>query len=183
MNYKKIYDDIIERAKLRKLTCYKERHHITPKCMGGTNDKNNIIELTAREHFICHKLLVLIYPENTKLKFALWQMINGCESKNQTRNYKISAKLYEQLKSEISLQRSFFWKEFYKNPENKEKRRLAVKAALNVPEVKEKLSLMNKIRCNTPEEKKKRSEWPKEYFSDPLNRQKASISQKKDTKT
>ena len=77
MNYKKIYDQLIMRSKTRKLTEYKERHHIVPKCMNGTNDKENIAELTAREHFIAHKLLCEIYPENNKLRYALWAMING----------------------------------------------------------------------------------------------------------
>ena len=51
MDYQKIYDQIIERAKNRQLEGYKEKHHIIPKCVGGTNDKENLVELTAREHF------------------------------------------------------------------------------------------------------------------------------------
>jgi hypothetical protein len=56
--YKKIYEFIIERAKNRSLNCYVEKHHIIPKCLGGLNNKDNIIKLTAKEHFICHRLLV-----------------------------------------------------------------------------------------------------------------------------
>ena len=29
---------------------YHERHHIVPKCCGGTNDKDNLIDLFAQEH-------------------------------------------------------------------------------------------------------------------------------------
>lgn len=47
MNCQLVYDSIIERAKTRTLTCYKERHHISPKCIGGSNDKLNLVELTA----------------------------------------------------------------------------------------------------------------------------------------
>lgn len=36
---------------------YKERHHIIPRCMGGNSDENNLIDLTAREHFIAHRFL------------------------------------------------------------------------------------------------------------------------------
>ena len=39
MNYTKIYNDLIERAKTRKLDGYKEVHHIIPRCMGGGNEK------------------------------------------------------------------------------------------------------------------------------------------------
>ena len=45
---------------------YKERHHIIPKCIGGTNDEDNLIDLYAREHFIAHKLLA-IETNNSKL--------------------------------------------------------------------------------------------------------------------
>lgn len=69
MNYKKIHDDIIERAKTRVLDGYKERHHIIPRCMGGNNDASNLVNLTAREHFIVHKLLCEIYPDMDKCKY------------------------------------------------------------------------------------------------------------------
>ena len=53
---------------------YKERHHIIPKCMGGTNDKNNLIDLYAKEHFIAHKLLAEENYTNNKIVSAYWQM-------------------------------------------------------------------------------------------------------------
>lgn len=84
MNYEKIYIQIVERAKTRVLEGYKERHHIIPKCMGGTNDKDNIVALTAREHFICHQLLCEIYPNEHKLKLAVYMMCN-MKSQNQFR--------------------------------------------------------------------------------------------------
>lgn len=95
MNYKKIYDQLMIRAKTRKLDGYKERHHIVPKCMGGTNNKENMAELTAREHFIAHKLLCEIYPETNKLRYALWAMINGITKRN---DLKISAREYQRIK-------------------------------------------------------------------------------------
>lgn len=55
---------------------YHERHHITPKCMGGTNEENNLIDLFAREHFIAHKMLAQENPDNRKLLAAWWRMCN-----------------------------------------------------------------------------------------------------------
>ena len=52
MNYQKIYNQIIERAKNRQLEGYKEKHHIIPRCLNGNNDKENLVKLTAREHFL-----------------------------------------------------------------------------------------------------------------------------------
>jgi hypothetical protein len=93
MNYQKIHDAIIERAKTRKLEDYKERHHIIPRCMGGTNTPENLVDLTAREHFIIHKLLCEIYPAETKLHYALWRMMH-LQTKNHERSYNISNREY-----------------------------------------------------------------------------------------
>lgn len=86
MNYNRIYVSIVLRAKSeednRKLNKknggYYERHHIIPRSLGGSNESTNLAYLTAREHFICHWLLVKIYPANSdaynKMLFALWRM-------------------------------------------------------------------------------------------------------------
>jgi hypothetical protein len=37
---------------------YSENHHIIPKAMGGPNSKSNIVRLTARQHFVIHRLLI-----------------------------------------------------------------------------------------------------------------------------
>lgn len=99
MNYEKIYHQIVVRAKNRILECYTEKHHIIPRCMGGSDDKENLVSLTAREHFVCHRLLVQIYPNNSKLKFALWAMCN-MKSKRQSR-YLPSSRVYESIKIEV----------------------------------------------------------------------------------
>lgn len=96
MNYQKIYDQIIDRSKMRQLEGYKERHHIIPRCMGGTDSKSNLVNLTAREHFLVHWLLVEIYPDDTKLQYAFWQM---CNSNNQYQDrYIPSSRIYEYSK-------------------------------------------------------------------------------------
>lgn len=95
MNYQKIYSQIIERAKNRQLEGYKEKHHILPKCLGGSNDKDNLIGLTAREHFLCHMLLCEIYPDKGKLRQALWLMSINPKYKNT----KITSRMYEHIKS------------------------------------------------------------------------------------
>lgn len=97
MNYKRIYDEIINRAKNRKITdIYVEKHHIIPKFDGGSDNYENLVKLTAREHFICHYLLLKIY-KNGKAFFAFNCMINW-KSKLQKRTYKVNSKLYSSLK-------------------------------------------------------------------------------------
>lgn len=97
MNYQKIYDQIIERAKTRELEGYVEKHHVIPRCIGGGNERSNIVELTAREHFLCHWLLHEIYPTNNKLAFCFWGM---CNQKNQYQKerYTPNNRLYEYAK-------------------------------------------------------------------------------------
>lgn len=77
MDYKKLYDNLINKARNRKIEEHigYEQHHIVPRCMNGSNDESNLVLLTLREHFIAHKLLVLIYPDNTKLKTAIWLIV------------------------------------------------------------------------------------------------------------
>lgn len=59
-------------------TTYWEGHHIIPKCLGGEgyarSKHSNIIRLTAAEHFMAHKLLVELFPDNSKLAYAFWAM-------------------------------------------------------------------------------------------------------------
>lgn len=71
--------------------------------MGGTNNQLNIVRLTAREHFLCHALLVKIHPKNQQLKYAAWAMCNQTSNKNMVRTYKINSKIYEALKIQFSL--------------------------------------------------------------------------------
>lgn len=63
MNYAKIYDDLIEHRKMLPKIAgeYYEKHHIIPRCKGGTNKKDNLIFLTAEDHFVAHLLLAKAY--------------------------------------------------------------------------------------------------------------------------
>lgn len=79
---------------------YHERHHIVPRCMGGTNSKTNLIDLFAREHFIAHKLLAQENPNNKGLTYA-W----GCMAfvkRDDTDRYELTSAEYEEVKIAIS---------------------------------------------------------------------------------
>jgi hypothetical protein len=101
--YTNIYYSIVNRAKNRTLATYKERHHIIPKSLGGNNDRSNIVDLTAREHFICHLLLTKMTSGNNKKKmsYALWLMCN-LKNQNQSERYSISSKLYDLIRNNHS---------------------------------------------------------------------------------
>ena len=74
MNYEKIYNNLIEKAQNRVLEGYVERHHIVPRCMGGTDDINNLVPLTPEEHYLAHLLLMKIYPDVSGLIHAIHRM-------------------------------------------------------------------------------------------------------------
>lgn len=77
MDYKKIHDALIERAKTRTLDGYYEVHHIIPRCMGGKDETANLVRLTPEEHYVVHQLLVKIYPKNKRLSYAAMKMCQG----------------------------------------------------------------------------------------------------------
>lgn len=74
MNYKNIYNRLVERGKFRTIVGYAENHHIIPKCMGGGDTAENLVKLTPEEHFLAHVLLVKIYPEEKNLILAVQKM-------------------------------------------------------------------------------------------------------------
>lgn len=76
MNYQKIYDSLISRARTRELApgFYFERHHVIPRCLGGTDAAENIVKLTAEEHYLAHQLLVKLNPAHAGLATAAMLM-------------------------------------------------------------------------------------------------------------
>jgi hypothetical protein len=93
MDYIKSYNNIIISAKHRSLPkggdIVLERHHILPKSCGGNNRKDNLVNLTLREHYISHLLLERIYREtehHKKMLRAVFMM--GCYGNKNSRLYK-----------------------------------------------------------------------------------------------
>jgi endogenous inhibitor of DNA gyrase (YacG/DUF329 family) len=86
MNYEKIYESIITRAKHRVLECYTEKHHILPRCMDGGDEIENIAILTPEEHYVAHQLLVKIHPKHYGVIKAVHMMT--VSANNQIRNNK-----------------------------------------------------------------------------------------------
>jgi len=103
MNYRKIYLQIIKKAKSENRKKYKgiyyEKHHILPKILFPlwSKRKSNLVLLTAREHFFCHQLLEKIYP-GEKMFLALWRLANDKQNKYLIKN----SKEYEKLKIKFS---------------------------------------------------------------------------------
>lgn len=105
--YYKYYYSIINASKSREISTsvYTEKHHIIPKSLGGGNFPENIAILTAREHFICHLLLIKFTDGQNKHKMSFAAM-RLSRSKNKI---KLSSRSYEILKMNWSIAQKAMW--------------------------------------------------------------------------
>ena len=74
--YTKIYYSLINKRQkdvLDKSKIYCEKHHIIPRSLGGGDNKENLVYLTAREHFIAHRLLTKM-TEGRNLRSMWWAL-------------------------------------------------------------------------------------------------------------
>ncbi len=120
--YTRCYYNIINNAQSRSTVGYVEKHHIIPKACGGNNSKNNLVVLTAREHYICHWLLIKmtngVYYH--KMASAFWRMVN---TKNTDRfnHVKITSRVYEIAKKHAATTLSIQNKGTKRTPEVRQK--------------------------------------------------------------
>jgi hypothetical protein len=104
--YHRTYQLIIAKAqntqRVKSKDNYFEKHHIVPIACGGTNNKSNLVLLTADEHYVCHHLLTKctqgIYQ--TKMLFAFWRL--ATTRNKEGRKIKINNKMYAKLKEQIA---------------------------------------------------------------------------------
>ena len=177
MDYKKIYENLIDKAKNRKeLLEIRERHHIVPKSLGGSNKRDNIVLLSPREHFIAHLLLSRFGGYKMKRALFLMSTRNGYTSGkyaklreeyvlsikgDKERGRRISNTLRGKRKSEEHIRN---WIDSRKRGDNwkcpnhkKEAQRITMKGQGNPmygkthnSEARKKISEANKQRINCP---------------------------------
>ena len=106
MNYQKIMESLIYKRtvlqpliKSRSMLGQIEQHHIVMRSMNGTNDKSNLVNLTVREHYFIHELLVQIY-KNTKYELTVRRAWNGM-SRKMGKDIK-SSRLYQKFRLEYN---------------------------------------------------------------------------------
>ena len=76
-----------------------ETHHIIMRSIGGSDDDSNLVNLTLREHYIIHELLVKVY-EGTQYEISAICAWNGM-SRKMPKNIK-SSRLYEKFRSKYN---------------------------------------------------------------------------------
>ena len=175
MNYLLHYNKLIKSRKLldRKKTkeTYYEKHHIIARCIGGTNDEDNLVLLTFREHYIAHLLLSKIYTGEVKRKmnYALWRM-SSTHNPNHKRS--LSSSQYEICrKAQIEAKRNHVvtqetrdkiskgnsGKKRTSEMIEKHKNRLRGRTHETSKETRDKISKSNKNKKRTPEMNKQNS--------------------------
>ena len=99
--YSQVYYSIVERAKSREKNGYTETHHILPRSMGGSDEDSNLVNLTAREHFICHLLLPkMTEGENYYKMIYAYVMMSGRKIYG-SRKYEFYRKECARINSEL----------------------------------------------------------------------------------
>lgn len=145
--YKSHYEKLINRAKTRVIEGYVEKHHIVPKCLGGSNDKSNLVKISAEEHYVAHQLLVKMFPENKKLIYAANMMCVGKDSDCKRPHNK----QYKWLKLKVSE----LHKSYRASDETKAKIGAKSKGRIFSKEAKLKISEAGKGRKVKPEHRAK----------------------------
>lgn len=147
--YSKWYFNIISSAQARTTNLtYFEKHHILPKSLGGKNTKENLVNLTAREHFICHWLLTKMVL-TTKHRYQMWNAFSCMlyRKNSSQQRYQISSKKFETIKKAGAAIKSQLWSG-QNNPmynkthstESREKMKIAATGRIRSSEYKENLS-------------------------------------------
>jgi hypothetical protein len=140
--YASVYFSIVERSKNRNISGYTEKHHIIPKSLGGTNDKSNLVVLTAREHYLCHILLVKMTNGVNKIKMIhAAAAFNNWTSNNHKRSVRINSRIFQNLKE---LRQQVLRHEMAK-PENKKKSSDGAKQLWANSNYKQKASAKRKL--------------------------------------
>lgn len=154
---------------------YTETHHIIPVSMGGTNEPSNRVRLSARQHFMAHLLLTKAVPK--KWLPQAWAALRSMAlMRTPGRDFRVTSRLYEQLKFQHANRTSELARARWKSPEFRAKQAAAYptekrrEAALKgrTPEVIEKHRTAMKGRKHSDETKQKMREARlRRYAEDP----------------
>lgn len=107
--YTKWYNSIVSNAMQRTVSdVYTENHHIVPKSLGGTDSKENLVKLTAKEHFLCHYLLTKMTSGQSYYKMCF--AFNSFRRSSSNQEREISGRQYETIRRIVSAARSDFLK-------------------------------------------------------------------------
>lgn len=176
--YTSTYSSIVNKAKNENRKkhngVYYESHHIIPKCLGGTNDRTNLVLLTAREHFICHLLLTKMVTGQAQIKMNIAMTNFLRTSKTHNRDYNVTSRFYKYIREKCAKAQSGSRNPMYGKTHSEETRRKMsekVRAYNNnnpprkhTEEYKRKMSEAKMGKKHSEESRRKMSDSQKQYF-------------------
>lgn len=141
--YFAIIDKAISLKRKKKTDQYYEKHHIVPKSMHGEDKSSNFVLLTAKEHFICHLLLVKMTSDVDRIKMinALIKMAYN-KSIGQDR---YTSNSYALVRKFIAKKNSVLFKGKKKSLATRERISKGRKGIVFTPEHLQNLRIANKI--------------------------------------
>lgn len=187
MDHKRIHDAIIDRARQRGWTrksapVYVESHHIIPRCVGGLRLRNNLVCLTAKEHYLVHLLLTKIYtePHQKKSIYAAYLCMAGVYSGIVGKR---SSRMYSEFRKYVSEANSGennpMWGKTTSQKQKDAVRnyRLGIKES---EETRQKKRLVNLGRKHKEESNEKNRQWHlgKKQSEESINKKVDSVSRK-----
>lgn len=99
-SYFKKYINLMTKAARRSLKAdiYYERHHVIPRSLNGNDSDTNIVSLTAKEHYIAHRLLTKFTTGDQRYRMLYALDAMGMQSQNTINRYRMPARVYERNK-------------------------------------------------------------------------------------
>lgn len=166
------YYNIINRAKSRVFEGYTEKHHIIPKSLGGLDIDENLVDLTPREHYICHLLLTKMTKGAAYDKMLYAYIIMSGRKLYNSKQYKLLREEYSEINSKL---RSGKGNGMY--GANRKGKNNTFYGRKHSEKTKRKLSMIQKERYKNNPDSFKHGEWTND------RRKKISESRKRNAKS
>lgn len=150
--YTACYYRIICQAQQRINTnAYTERHHVIPKSLGGDNSTSNLVILTAREHFVCHKLLTKMTEgiDRRRMQYALVMFMR----RNPNHQRVLTSRDYEFIRGAISQAAREQMTGRIVSPETRARQSAAKRITHNTVETKAKIAAAARNRTDAHRQK------------------------------
>ena len=188
--YTRWYEQLVNKARNRTLPkdTYTEKHHVIPYCMTKDNSLENLVQFTAREHYVAHLLLwrmTMPAKWHNKITMALHMMVNGSgygKQKLARSEYVMPSKLVEKYRLEwrnhLSETTRGEKNHFYGKKHSEETKELIRKRNAETKHIRSAKSMGENNgfygQTHTEENKAIISKKSKQHWADPNTRQKQS---------
>jgi hypothetical protein len=101
-HYLNRYLKFIDALKNQSIDGYSEKHHIIPRSMGGTDAKDNLINLTGRQHYLAHWMLWKAYGGSMTRAFFMMSSVKKGSCRSSKRYDKARQEYAEEVRKQMT---------------------------------------------------------------------------------